>query len=128
MRKISNETLNSLGWFSLIVLTVCTVGMCGAMGVAVPSLIAAVSPDYIKIDEMGELEILSLSLNFAVPAGFVALIAAIVLCVRRALPPLPLVLVALGFVSAAFCSIMVWNALATHFPPPLNIWKDYIWW
>jgi hypothetical protein len=91
-------------------------------------LFAPSPPGGIKMDAEFEIRIMSSALNVAVPLGFAALICGGLLCVRKAMSPLPFGLLAITFLAAGICVVEFWKSMAGQFGTDINLWANHVWW
>lgn len=77
---------------------------------------------------MFEIGVMSTALNVALPLGIVALVCGSILCLRRALSPLPLALLAVTFFTVVVCTLELWKTIAGQHGPDINLWANHIWW
>jgi hypothetical protein len=99
-----------------------------ATATAIHFLFAPTPPGTFKMDAMFEIGVMSTTLNVALPLGIVGLVCGSILCLRRALSPLPLILLASTFLAVIVCTLELWRYMAGQHGPNINLWANHIWW
>ena len=112
----------------LTLLAVCVTWMSLATATAIHFLFAPIPPGIIKMDAEFEIRAMSTALNVAIPLGIAAVLCGGLLCLLKAMSPLPLGLLAITFIAAGVCVVEFWRYMAGQFGPDINLWANHVWW